>query len=158
MTIRLRIHGEAWTAGFERDHTVRLGRGRTNDMRVGTQLVQGRWTVSKDHVEIHWDGARWRTANVSDKPGLLSVYEPGYEEVPLEPGREWAPVRHRWSYAIGRPDHRFHVICATDDHLGPGAVIPGGDLLDAPGGGAPGGGGGEDDLGAGRARCRRGGA
>lgn len=135
MTIRVRIHGEAWTAGFERDHTVRLGRGRNSDMRVGNQLVQGRWTVSKDHVEIHWDGTRWRTVNVSDKPGLLSVYEPGYEEVPLEPGREWAPVRHRWSYAIGRPDHRFHVICATDDHLGPGAVVPGDDLLDA----APGG-------------------
>ena len=127
MTIRVRIHGEAWTAGFERDHTVRLGRGRTSDVRVGHQLVQGRWTVSKAHVEIRWDGTRWRTVNVSDKPGLLSVYEPGYEEVPLEPGRPWAPVRHRWSYAIGRPDHRFHVICATDDHLGPGAIIPGDD-------------------------------
>ena len=138
MTIRVRIHGEAWTAGFERDHTVRLGRGRTSDVRVGNQLVQGRWTVSKAHVEIHWDGARWRTVNVSDKPGLLSVYEPGYEEVPLEPGRPWAPVRHRWSYAIGRPDHRFHVVCATDDHLGPGAVVPGDDrLLDPPLDGAP---------------------
>jgi hypothetical protein len=125
LTIRVRIHGEAWTAGFERDHTVRLGRGRTSDVRVGHQLVQGRWTVSKAHVEIHWDGGRWRTVNVSDKPGLLSVYEPGYEEVPLEPGRVWAPVRHRWSYAIGRPDHRFHVICATDDHLGPGAIVAG---------------------------------
>lgn len=134
MTIRVRIHGEAWTGSFERDHTVLVGRGRTSDIRVGNQLVQGRWTVSKDHAEILWDGTRWRTVNVSDKPGLLSVYEPGYEEVPLEPGREWAPVRHRWSYAIGRPDHRFHVICATDDHLGPAAVIPGDDLLDADGG------------------------
>jgi hypothetical protein len=122
LTIRVRIHGEAWTAGFERDHTVRIGRGRTNDVRVGHQRVQGRWTVSKAHVEIRWDGTRWSTVNVSDKPGLLSVYEPGYEEVPLEPGRPWAPVRHRWSYAIGRPDHRFHVVCATDDHLGPPAI------------------------------------
>jgi hypothetical protein len=149
LTIRVRIHGEAWTAGFERDHAVRLGRGRTSDVRVGNQLVQGRWTVSKAHVEIHWDGGRWRTVNVSDKPGLLSVYEPGYEEVPLEPGRVWAPVRHRWSYAIGRPDHRFHVICATDDHLGPGAIVPGdlvgldvvdrdGDGIDATDGGGPG--------------------
>lgn len=119
MTIRVRLDGVAWTASFERDHTVRLGRGRTADVRVGHQLVQGRWTVSKAHVEIRWDGTRWSTTNVSDKPGLLSVYEPGYEEVPLEPGRRWAPVRHRWSYAIGRPDHRFHVICATDDHLAP---------------------------------------
>jgi hypothetical protein len=137
LTIRVRIHGEAWTAGFERDHTVRLGRGRTNDVRVGHQRVQGRWTVSKAHVEIRWDGTRWSTLNVSDKPGLLSVYEPGYEEVPLEPGRPWAPVRHRWSYAIGRPDHRFHVVCATDDHLGPPAItaLPGDDLdLDGPAG------------------------
>jgi hypothetical protein len=124
LTIRVRIHDEPWTAGFERDHTVRIGRGRTSDIRVGHQLVQGRWTVSKAHVEISWDGTRWSTLNVSDKAGLLQVYEPGYEEVPLEPGRPWVPVRHRWSYAIGRPDHRFHVVCATDDHRGP-AAIPG---------------------------------
>ena len=40
---------------------------------------------------------------MSDKPGLLQVYEPGYEEVVLEPGRPWVPVRHRWSCAFGRP-------------------------------------------------------
>lgn len=122
MTVRVRIHDEAWTAHFERGHTVHIGRGRTSDVRVGHQLVQGRWTVSKAHVETAWDGTRWSTLNVSDKPGLLSVYEPGYEEVPLEPGRPWVPVRHRWSYAIGRPDHRFHVVCVTDDHRGPAAV------------------------------------
>lgn len=125
MTIRVRIHDEPWTAGFERDRVVRIGRGRTNDIRVGHQQVQGRWTVSKVHVEIGWDGTRWRTVNVSDKPGLLSVYEPGYEEVPLEPGRPWAPVRHRWSYAIGRPGSRFHVVCATDDHRGPASIAAG---------------------------------
>ncbi len=124
MTIRVRIHDEPWTAGFERDHTVRIGRARTSDIRVGHQLVQGRWTVSKAHVQIGWDGTRWSTLNVSDKAGLLHVYEPGYEEVPLEPGRPWVPVRHRWSYAIGRPDHRFHVVCATDDHRGPAAIRP----------------------------------
>ncbi len=123
MTIRVRIHDETWTASFERDHVVRIGRGRTSDIRVGNQLVQGRWTVSKAHLEIRWDGTRWSSQNVSDKPGLLHVYEPGYEEVPLEPGRPWVPVRHRWSYAIGRPDHRFHVVCATSDHLGPAAVL-----------------------------------
>ena len=114
MTLRVRIHGEAWTASFERDRTVRIGRGRPSDVRVGHQRVQGRWTVSKAHVQIGWDGTRWRTLNVSDKAGLLSVYEPGYEEVPLEPGRAWAPVRHRWSYAIGRPGQRFHLVCVTD--------------------------------------------
>ena len=122
MTLRVRIHGEAWTASFERDRTVRIGRGRTSDVRVGHQRVQGRWTVSKAHVQIGWDGTRWRTLNVSDKAGLLSVYEPGYEEVPLEPGRAWAPVRHRWSYAIGRPGQRFQLVCVTDDHRGPAAM------------------------------------
>lgn len=131
MTIRVRIHDETWTAGFERDHVVRIGRGRTSDIRVGNQLVQGRWTVSKSHLEIRWDGTRWSSLNVSDKAGLLQVYEPGYEEVPLEPGRPWVPVRHRWSYAIGRPDHRFHVVCATSDHLGP-AAVPGGHGPPAP--------------------------
>jgi hypothetical protein len=122
VTLRVRIHGETWTASFERDRTVRIGRGRTSDVRVGHQRVQGRWTVSKAHVQIGWDGTRWRTLNVSDKPGLLSVYEPGYEEVPLEPGRAWAPVRHRWSYAVGRPGQRFHLVCVTDDHRGPAAM------------------------------------
>jgi hypothetical protein len=56
--------------------------------------------------------------------GLLAVYEPGYEEVPIEPGRPWVPVRHRWSIGIGRPDHRFRVVCETDDHHGP-AALPG---------------------------------
>jgi hypothetical protein len=122
VTIRVRIHPGPWTASFERGHIVRIGRGRASDIRVGHQLVGGRWTVSKDHAVIRWDGTRWVTLNVSQRPGLLSVYEPGYEEVPLEPGRPWAPVRHRWSYSIGRPDDRFHVVCVTGDHLGPAAV------------------------------------
>jgi hypothetical protein len=138
VTIRVRIHDAAWTASFERDHVVRIGRGRSSDVRVGNQLVQGRWTVSKAHVEIRWDGTRWSTLNVSDKPGLLSVYEPGYEDVPLEPGRPWVPVRHRWSYSIGRPGQRFHVVCATSDHLGPAAVPAGWGLLAAGEPAAPG--------------------
>jgi hypothetical protein len=84
--------------------------------------VQGRWTVSKTHAEIRFDGSRWTTLNLSDKAGLLQVYEPGYEEVPLESGRAWVPVRHRWSYGIGRPGHRFHVVCVTDDHVGPAGI------------------------------------
>ena len=119
MTLRVRVHPAPWTSSYERDHVVRVGRGRAEDVRVGHEQVQGRWTVSKHHAEIRWDGTRWSTLNVSDKPGLLRVYEPGYEEVPLEPGRPWVPVRHRWSYAIGRPGHRFHVVCVTDDHKGP---------------------------------------
>jgi len=124
VTLRVRVHPGPWTAGFERPAVVRIGRGRSSDVRVGHQRVQGRWTVSSAHVEIRWDGTRWRTVNVSDKPGLLAVYEPGYEEVPLEPGRDWVPVRHRWSYAVGRPGHRFHVVCVTADHRGP-ATLPG---------------------------------
>lgn len=135
MTIRVRIHDEAWTARLELDHTVRIGRGRSNDVRVGHQRVQGRWTVSKSHLEIAWDGTRWTTITVSDKPGLLAVYEPGYEEVPLEPGRRWAPVRHRWSYAIGRPGQRFHIVCATDDHRGPAATVLADDRLPGDGDG-----------------------
>jgi hypothetical protein len=140
VTVRVRIHGEQWTASFGRDRAVRIGRGRSSDVRVGNQLVQGRWTVSKVHVRLEWDGTRWSTLNVSDKAGLLAVYEPGYEEVPLEPGRPWVPVRHRWSYSIGRPGHRFHVVCATDDHRGPAAVVgPGGGTRLGPGdGGVPG--------------------
>lgn len=129
MTLRIRVHPGPWTAGYGRDCIVRVGRGRAADVRVGHQRVRGRWTVSKTHAEIRWDGTRWSTVNVSDKPGLLRVYEPGFEEVPLEPGRPWAPVRHRWSYAIGRPDHRFHVVCETDDHRGPAAVPGGAGLL-----------------------------
>lgn len=109
-------------ATFGRERIVRVGRGRASDVRIGHQLVHGRWTVSKAHAEIRWDGTRWSTLNVSDKPGLMHVYEPGYEEVPLEPGRPWVPVRHRWSYGMGHPDHRFHVVCHTDDHKGPAAI------------------------------------
>ena len=103
MTLRVKIHPAPWVAEFPRDHIVRVGRGRTNDVRVGHELVGGRFTVSKNHFQLRWDGTRWSTLNVSDKPGLLAVYEPGYEEVPLEPGRPWVPVRHRWSYALGSP-------------------------------------------------------
>jgi hypothetical protein len=126
VTVRIRIHGQPWTANFEGDRTVRIGRGRAADVRVGNQLVQGRFTVSKVHAQLTWDGSRWSTLNVSDKAGLLAVYEPGYEEVLLEPGRRWAPLRHRWSYSVGRPDHRFHVVCATDDHRGPAVAFAGG--------------------------------
>lgn len=129
MTLRARVHPAGGGAAFGREHIVRLGRGRTNDVRVGHERVQGRWTVSKTHAEIRWDGTRWSTLNVSDKPGLLWVYEPGFEEVPVEPGRPWVPVRHRWSYAVGRPGHRFHVTCETDDHKGPAAVPGDGWLL-----------------------------
>jgi hypothetical protein len=122
MTLRIRVHPAPWGATYERDQTVRVGRGRSSDVRVGHERVQGRWTVSRTHAEIRWDGTRWSTLNVSDKPGLLRVYEPGFEEVPLEPGRPWVPVRHRWSYAIGRPGHRFHVVCETDDHKGPAGL------------------------------------
>jgi len=124
LTLKIHVHPRPATASFNRERIVRVGRGRASDVRVGNQLVHGRWTVSKAHAEIRWDSTRWSTLNVSDKPGLLQVYEPGYEEVPLEPGRPWVPVRHRWSYSIGRPDHRFHVVCHTDDHKGP-AVMPG---------------------------------
>jgi hypothetical protein len=122
LTLRVRVHHTPGTQRFGREATVLLGRSRTCDVRVGHELVHGRWTVSKVHAELSWDGTRWSTRNVSDKPGLLWVYEPGYEEVPLEPGRPWVPVRHRWSYAVGRPDHRFHVVCGTDDHHGPATV------------------------------------
>jgi hypothetical protein len=122
MTLRIRLHPASWGSAYERDETVRVGRGRGSDVRVGHERVQGLWTVSRTHAELRWDGTRWSTLNVSDKPGLLRVYEPGFEEVPLEPGRPWVPVRHRWSYAIGRPDHRFHVVCETDDHKGPAGL------------------------------------
>jgi hypothetical protein len=122
MTLRVRLHPASWGAAYERDQTVRVGRDRSNDVRVGDERVQGRWTVSRAHAEIRWDGTRWSTLNVSDKPGLLRVYEPGFEEVPLEPGRPWVPVRHRWSYAVGRPGHRFHVVCETDDHKVPAGL------------------------------------
>jgi hypothetical protein len=129
VTLRIRVHRGAGTSRFGRDDTVTVGRSRACDVRVGHELVHGRWTVSKLHAEISWDGTRWSTRNISDKPGLLHVYEPGYEEVPLEPGRPWVPVRHRWSYAIGRPDHRFHVVCETDDHRGPAALAESPDEL-----------------------------
>lgn len=136
MTLRVRAHPGPWTASFERPRVVRIGRGRACDVRIGHQRVQGRWTVSSTHVELGWDGARWRTLNISDKPGLLTVYEPGYEEVPLEPGRAWVPVRHRWSYGVGRPGQRFHVVCVTSDHQGP-ATLPGPLLLPAEDGEGP---------------------
>ena len=131
MTLRIRVHQRSGTASFGRGDRVVVGRSRGCDVRVGHELVHGRWTVSKAHAEIVWDGIRWSTRNISDKAGLLSVYEPGYEEVPLEPGRPWVPARHRWSYGFGRPDHRFHVVCETDDHLGP-AGLPVGPAGPAP--------------------------
>ncbi len=131
MTLRIRLHPAAWTATFGRDRVVRLGRGRDNDVRVGHQRAGGRWTVSKHHAELSWDGTRWGLLNVSDKPGLLKVYEPGYEEVALEPGRPWVALRHRWSCTVGHPDQAFHVLCETDDHRGP-ATTAGGVEADEP--------------------------
>jgi hypothetical protein len=71
------VHPGGCASTFTRDRIVRVGRARNSDVRVGHELVQGRWTVSKFHLEVRWDGARWSSANVSDKPGLLHVYEPG---------------------------------------------------------------------------------
>jgi hypothetical protein len=119
VTLLVQVHPGGWAAKFNRDRIVRAGRARNCDVRVGHELVQGRWTVSKHHFEVRWDGTRWSTLNVSDKPSLLQVYEPGYEPVLLEPGRQWVPVRHRWCFDVGRPDHPFHVVCHTDDHKGP---------------------------------------
>ncbi len=118
MTLRLQVSSARGVVEFPTDIDKRivLGRSRTADVTVGDERVHGRWTVSKEHVGICWDGVRWLTTNISGKPGLLHVYEPGYEEAPLEPGRAWTPVRHRWSYAIGRPGQRFYVVCSTDDH------------------------------------------
>ena len=123
MTLRAQVYPGAWVSRFTRDRVVRLGRARNNDVRVGHELVQGRWTVSKCHLELRWDGTRWSSANTSDKAGLLQVYEPGYEPVLLEPGRHWVPMRHRWCYDVGRPDHPFHVVCQTDDHKGPAILL-----------------------------------
>jgi hypothetical protein len=131
LTLRVRVHDRPGISRFGRADVVLAGRSRACDVRVGHELVHGRWTVSKVHAEIRWDGTRWSTRTVSDKPGLLAVYEPGWEEVPIEPGRPWVPVRHRWSFGVGRPDHRFHVVCETDDHQGPGALPGLPDELDA---------------------------
>ncbi|MDY7102411.1 MAG: sigma factor-like helix-turn-helix DNA-binding protein [Actinomycetota bacterium] len=122
MTLRVRFHPSDVEAVFERGRVVAVGRSRGNDVRVGHVRVGGVFTVSKRHIEIRWDGTRWSTWNISDKAGLLRVYEPGYEEVPLEPGRRWVPVRHRWCYSIGWPDQPFHVVCVTNDHAGPAAA------------------------------------
>jgi hypothetical protein len=122
MALNIRVLLDAEVTSFGRDHVVSLGRDRTCDVTVGHERVEGRWTVSKVHAELRWDGSRWGTLNVSDKPGLLTVYEPGYEEMPLESGRAWVPARHRWSYGIGRPGHQFHVVCDTDDHRGPAGM------------------------------------
>jgi hypothetical protein len=122
MTLHVRVPPAGETTSFGRDHTVRLGRDHACDVVVGHTRVEGRWTVSKVHAEIRWDGSRWGTLNVSDKLGLLVVYEPGYEEMPLESGRTWVPARHRWSYSIGRPGRQFHVLCDTDDHRGPAGM------------------------------------
>ncbi len=119
MTLCVRVQPGQRTAAFEQGQVVRIGRDEGCDVRVGHQQIEGLWTVSRYHAELQWDGTRWSTLNVSDKPGLLQVYEPGYEEVPLEPGRPWIPVRHRWSYGIGRPGLQFQVLCWTDDHQGP---------------------------------------
>ncbi len=122
MSLRLRVDPAPWTHEHGRDAVVRIGRGSESEVRVGHQRIGGRWTVSRTHAELRWDGTRWSTLNRSARPGLLAVYEPGYEEVPIEPGRPWVPVRHRWCYGIGRPGQRVHVVCETDDHRGPGVA------------------------------------
>jgi hypothetical protein len=122
MPLNISTYPSADVTSYGREQVVRLGRDPACDVRVGEEQIDGRWTVSKIHAEVGWDGSRWSTLNVSDKPGLLVVYEPGYEEVPLESGRFWAPVRHRWSYSIGRPGQQFHVLCVTDDHRGPAGM------------------------------------
>jgi hypothetical protein len=122
VTIRLQVDPHPWVATYERDHVVQVGRSREADVRVGHRRIGDRWTVSSRHAELRWDGTRWATHNVSTRAGLLQVYEPGYEEVPLEPGRPWVPVRHRWALVLGPPDHRTTVVCATDDHRGPGTA------------------------------------
>jgi hypothetical protein len=128
VTLVLTVHPAPWRHELGRDRTATIGRAADNDVVVGRQLLGGRSPVSKHHAEIAWDGTRWSTLNVSDKPGLLRVYEPGFEEVPLEPGRPWVPVRHRWCLTFGRHDHPFHVIATTDDHRGPGVTEVGLDL------------------------------
>lgn len=122
MTLRIRVDPAPWTSEHDREAVVRIGRGTQNDVRVGHQRIGGRWTVSRVHAELRWDGVRWSTLNLSSRAGLLHVYEPGYEEVPIEPGRPWVPVRHRWCFAIGGPGARSHVVCETDDHRGPGRM------------------------------------
>ena len=118
MTLRISAPTAHWALEFPRvrGSEVVVGRGRTADVRVGHERVEGRWTVSKAHAVVVWDGLRWSTTNVSEKPGLMHVYEPGYEEAPVEPGRNWVPARHRWSYSFGSAGHRFEVVCETDDH------------------------------------------
>ena len=119
MTLRLRVDPRPGVTAVERDAVVRIGRARDADVRVGHQRIGDRWTVSSRHAELRWDGTRWATHNVSARAGLLHVYEPGWEEVPLGPGRPWVPVRHRWALSFGPPDHRVVVVCETDDHRGP---------------------------------------
>lgn len=107
----------------DRGTVLAVGRDPSCEVRVGDVPVADRWTVSRVHAQLRWDGTRWSTSNQSDKSGLLVVYEPGYEEVLVEPGREWVPVRHRWCLGVGHPEHRFWVVCETDDHTGP-AIAP----------------------------------
>ena len=118
MTLRISVPPARGVMEFSCDgaEEVVIGRARVADVRVGDERVQGRWTVSKIHAAVRWDGIRWTTTNMSGKPGLMHVYEPGYEEAPLEPGRTWTPIRHRWCFSFGRASHRFDVVCTTDDH------------------------------------------
>jgi hypothetical protein len=119
VALTVRVAGSPTLRDFELGSVARIGRGPGNDVTVGDLQVDGAWTVSGHHVEIHWVSGRWTTTNVSSRPGLLHVYEPGWEDMVLEPGRSWAPTRHRWSYGLGRPGHLFQVVCSTDDHCHP---------------------------------------
>jgi hypothetical protein len=124
VTIELTVGTAATSQTFDRERVIHIGRDRANDVVLGRERVLGRATVSRVHARLVWDGARWSTWNESDKAGLLRVYEPGFEELSLVPGRPWSPERHRWCLSFGRPDHPFHVVCRTDDHGGPRAGRP----------------------------------
>jgi hypothetical protein len=106
---------EPGARAFSTETIVRIGRGPDNDVVVGDTQVDGEWTVSSNHVEVRFDGERWTTRNVSSRSGLLQVYEPGWEPTTLEPGRSWSPMRHRWSYGLGRPGQVFYVVCRTSE-------------------------------------------
>ena len=79
MTIRVRIHPGPWTATFERDHVVRIGRGRTSDIRVGHQRVGGRWTVSKDHVALGW---KTYVYSLGSLPSLATIVDENLTDDP----------------------------------------------------------------------------
>lgn len=119
------------SSGFDRSAIVRVGRDREVEVTVAAADSASRY-VSKVHLQVEWDGFRWRTLNMSDKPQLAWVYEPGFDEVPLVPGATWFPVRHRWAYALGHPASPIHVGCETGDHTLSHPPVPPPDTDDDP--------------------------